>query len=91
MDDIASERGPTGSGMPAASKRASSSLIRSTSIERGHTTRAALAPQVRSEGARLGFDDDQVDGMARDLAAARRLFGQRGATGWDDYARSIEA
>jgi hypothetical protein len=32
-----------------------------------------------------------ADGMARDLAEARRLFAQMGASGWDDYARSIEA
>ena len=28
--------------------------------------------------------------MAQDLAHARRLFAQSGATGWDDYTRSIE-
>ena len=32
-----------------------------------------------------------ADGMARDLAEACRLFTQMGASGWDDYARSIEA
>jgi hypothetical protein len=31
------------------------------------------------------------DGMARDLGEARRLFAEMGVTGWDDYARSIEA
>ena len=31
------------------------------------------------------------DGMKRDLAEARRLFADMGVTGWDDYARSIEA
>ena len=30
-------------------------------------------------------------GMARDLAEARRLFKEIGVTGWDAYARSIEA
>jgi len=30
-------------------------------------------------------------GMARDLAEARRLFAEMGVTGWDAYARSIEA
>ena len=29
--------------------------------------------------------------MARDLAEARALFVQMGVTGWDEYARSIEA
>jgi hypothetical protein len=29
--------------------------------------------------------------MARDLAEARRLFAEMGVTGWDEYARSIEA
>ena len=33
----------------------------------------------------------EADGMARDLAEARRLCTQIGVTGWDDYARSIEA
>ena len=31
-----------------------------------------------------------ADGMTRDVAEARQLFGEMGATGWDDYARSIE-
>jgi hypothetical protein len=31
------------------------------------------------------------DGLARDLAEARRLFAQMGVTGWDDYARWIAA
>ena len=31
-----------------------------------------------------------TDGLARDLAEARRLFAEMGVTGWDDYARSIE-
>jgi class 3 adenylate cyclase len=32
-----------------------------------------------------------MDGMVRDLAEARRLFAEMGVSGWDDYARSIEA
>ena len=32
-----------------------------------------------------------MDGMKRDLAEARRLFADMGVTGWNDYARSIEA
>jgi len=32
-----------------------------------------------------------MDGMKRDLTEARRLFAEMGVTGWDDYARSIEA
>jgi hypothetical protein len=31
-----------------------------------------------------------ADGMARDLAEARRLFAEMGVTGGEDYARSIE-
>jgi hypothetical protein len=38
--------------------------------------------------AKLGGD---MDGMKRDLAEARRLFANMGVTGWDEYARSIEA
>jgi hypothetical protein len=32
-----------------------------------------------------------MDGMKRDLTQARRLYTEMGVTGWDDYARSIEA
>ena len=32
-----------------------------------------------------------LDGMRRDLTEARRLFAEMGVTGWNDYARSIEA
>ena len=42
----------------------------------------------RAGFARLRGD---ADAMARDLAEARRLFAEMGVTGWDDYARSIEA
>jgi hypothetical protein len=31
-----------------------------------------------------------ADVMTRDLPQAQRLFAQLDATGWDDYARSIE-
>jgi len=43
------------------------------------------------ERAGLGRMRGDTDGMARDLAEARRLFAQMGVSGWDDYARSIEA
>ena len=39
-------------------------------------------------GDALQGDDDA---MARDLADARQRFSEIGVTGWDDYARSIEA
>ena len=42
----------------------------------------------RAALARLGGD---TDGMDNDLSEARRLFARTGVTGWDDYARSIEA
>ena len=48
-------------------------------------------PFVLLERAGLARMRGDADGMARDLAEARRLFAQMGATGWDDYARSIEA
>ena len=42
----------------------------------------------RARLARLCGDDY---GMARNLAEARRLFAEMSVTGWDEYARSIEA
>ncbi len=48
-------------------------------------------PFVLLERAGLARMRGDADGMARDLAEARRLFAQMGATGWDDYAKSIEA
>ena len=48
-------------------------------------------PQILLERAGLARLREDTDGMARDLAEARRLFAQMGVTGWDDYARSIEA
>ena len=47
-------------------------------------------PLLLLERAGLARLRGDVEGMARDLAAARRLFGEMGVTGWDDYARSIE-
>jgi hypothetical protein len=32
-----------------------------------------------------------MDGMKLDLTEARRLYTEMGVTGWDEYARSIEA
>jgi len=48
-------------------------------------------PMLLLERAGLARLRGDMDGMARDLAEARRLFAQMGVTGWDDYARSIEA
>ena len=48
-------------------------------------------PLILLERAGLARLRGDSDGMARDLAEARRLFAQMGVTGWDDYARSIEA
>ena len=49
-----------------------------------------MLPLILLERAGLARLRGDADGMARDLAEARRLFTQLGA-GWDDYARSIEA
>ncbi len=48
----------------------------------------AITLPERAALARLRGD---THGMARDLAEARSLFAKLGVTGWDDYARSIEA
>ncbi len=48
-------------------------------------------PQILLERAGLARLRGDADAMARDLAEARRLFAQMGVTGWDAYARSIEA
>jgi hypothetical protein len=48
-------------------------------------------PLVLLEPAGLARLRGDADSMARDLAEARRLFAQMGVTGWDEYARSIEA
>ena len=48
-------------------------------------------PLILLERAGLARLRGDADGMARDLAEARRLFAEMGVTGWDDYARSIEA
>ncbi len=61
----------------------------STNFKRnGKPNKAAVHDLERAGLARLRGD---VDAMARDLAEARRLFAEMGVTGWDDYARSIEA
>jgi hypothetical protein len=57
----------------------------------GHTDAQGWLPLVLPERAGLARMRGDADGMARDLAEARRLFAQMGVTGWDDYARSIEA
>ena len=48
-------------------------------------------PMLLLERAALARMRRDMDGMARDLAEARRLFAEMGTTGWDEYARSIEA
>ncbi len=48
-------------------------------------------PLLLLERAGLARLRSDADGMARDLAEARRLFAEMGVTGWDEYARSIEA
>ena len=47
-------------------------------------------PMLLLERAGLARMRRDPEGMARDLAEARRLFAEMGTTGWDDYARSIE-
>lgn len=47
-------------------------------------------PLVLLERAGLARLRGDADAMARDLAEARRLFAQMGASGRDEYARSIE-
>ena len=44
-------------------------------------------PLVLLERAGLARLRADADGMARDLAEARRFFAEMGVTGWDDYAR----
>jgi hypothetical protein len=58
-------------------------------IER--TELRGLLPRILLECAGLARLRGDVDALARDLAEARRLFAEMGVTGWDDYARSIEA
>ena len=47
-------------------------------------------PLLMLERAGLARLRGEADGMARDMAEARRLFAEMGITGWNDYARSIE-
>ena len=48
-------------------------------------------PLLLLERAGLARLRGEADGMARDMAEARRLFAEMGVTGWNEYARSIEA
>ena len=59
-------------------------LIRRTDMK-------GMLPLILLERAGLARLRGDAEGMARDLAEARRLFAQMGVTGWDEYARSIEA
>jgi class 3 adenylate cyclase/tetratricopeptide (TPR) repeat protein len=55
-------------------------------------TRAkGFLPMLLLERAGLARLRDDTAGMARDLATARGALAQMGITGWEDYARSIEA
>jgi hypothetical protein len=47
-------------------------------------------PPLLLERAGLARLRGDADGMARDLAEARRMFAEMGVTGWDAYAKSIE-
>jgi len=58
-------------------------------MQRAETT--GWLPLILLERAGLARLRGDADRLARDLAEARRLFAQMGVTGWDDYARSIEA
>ncbi len=58
-------------------------------IER--TDMQGYLPLLLLERAGLARMRGDSDAMARDLTEARRLFAAMDVTGWDDYARSIEA
>ena len=53
--------------------------------------RAAGMAMLLLERSGLAKLRGDTDNMKRDLAEARRLFAEMGVTGWNDYARSIEA
>ena len=65
--------------------------IASTLAEMQRTDGMGWLPLLLLERAGLARMRGDADGMARDLAEARRLFAEMGVTGWDAYARSIEA
>lgn len=65
--------------------------IASTLAEMQCTDAMGWLPLLLLERAGLARMRGDADGMARDLAEARRLFSEMGVTGWDAYARSIEA
>ena len=48
-------------------------------------------PLLLMERAGLAKLRGDTDGMKRDLAEVRSRFAEMGVTGWNDYARSIEA
>jgi len=50
-----------------------------------------VIPNLLLERAGIAKLRGDTDGMKRDLAEVRRLYTKLGVTGWDDYARSIEA
>ena len=65
--------------------------LRSSAAARPGQAPMGILPMALLERAGLYRMRGDADGMARDLTEARRLFAQMGATGWDDYARTIEA
>jgi len=54
------------------------------------TNSRGYLPLLLLERAGLARLRGDTDGLAHDLAEARRLFAEMGVTGWDDYAKSIE-
>ena len=58
-------------------------------VDRGEF--GSFLPHILLERAGLARMQGDDDAMARDLADARQRFSEIGVTGWDDYARSIEA
>jgi class 3 adenylate cyclase len=65
--------------------------IAETHEELLRTSNVGWLPLLLLERAGLARLQGDADSMARDLAEARRLFAEMGVTGWDEYARSIEA
>ena len=64
--------------------------IAETLAELQRVNGAGLIPLLLLERAGLARLRGDPEGMARDLAEARRLFAQMDITRWDDYAQSIE-
>lgn len=65
--------------------------IATTLAEMQRSDAMGWLPLLLLERAGLARMRGDADGMARDLAEARRLLAETGVTGWNAYARSIEA